>query len=246
MHLDDERSQRLLHNELSPGEASAARAHLAECPACREQIQALEVEERQLLERLRLLDHPGSRVTAQGVMAAESSHRTPWQRWAAVAVMAVGLAGVAYAIPGSPVRRWVARLMAPGTIVEPISPKPPSQGAPQAPAESPSMGGIAVDPGARLIIAFQTADPGSRVLIQLVGSDEVMVRAPNGAANYTAGVGQVVVDNRPGPVEFLVEIPINAPRVEIRVAGNRIFLKDGARATPAISGTGPFVLPLTR
>lgn len=246
MHLDDERSQRLLHNELSPAEASAVRTHLAECVACREQIRALEAEERQIWDRLQLLDHPGSRVSAQSVIAAASPRRTPWQRWAAVAVMAVGLAGVAYAIPGSPVRQWVTRWLKSETTVAPKRPTTPGADVGQAPTESPSMGGIAMDPGGRLLIAFRTADSGSRVVIQLVSSGEVVVRAPNGSADYTAGVGQMVVDNRPGPVEFRVEIPANAPRVEIQVAGRRLFLKDGARTTPTVSGSGPTVLSLTR
>ena len=76
----------------------------------------------------------------------------------------------------------------------------------------------------------------------------MVVRAPNGAATYTADVGRIVVDPGPGRVDFEVEIPMTAPRVEVRVGSRLIFVKDGARLRGAgkLDGAGPFVLLLNR
>lgn len=237
MHLDDELAQRLCHDELSGPEAMSARAHLDTCPACRARVAELEGAETLILGKLRLLDHPASAVSAQAVVARAGVLIGNWRRWAAVAVFAVGFVGAAYAIPGSPVRRWILGAMS-NAVQKPT--------APRAPRESPGFGGIAVAPDARLVVAFATPDSTSRVVVRLVVGTEVVVRAPAGAATYTADLGRVVVVNGQGSVDFEVEIPTSAPRVEIRVGSTLLFLKDGNRLHGAgqLEGAGPFVLSL--
>ena len=58
---------------------------------------------------------------------------------------------------------------------------------------------------------------------------EVVVRAPIGAATFSSSVDRLVIDNQGAPATYEVQIPRAAPRVEIRVNGVRIFLKDGPR-----------------
>lgn len=236
MHLDDERAQRLLHGELADDEVST-RAHLAECSACRSRFDELGREEDKIFATLRLLDHPATPISARAVMARAGTPAVEWRRWAAAAVFAVGLVGAAYAIPGSPLRRWI-------DAVKPQA--PPERAAPRAPVSPPGSSGVAVAPGTRLVIAFATADSGSRVIVRLVGDGEVVVRGPTGAATYTSDIGRVVVDNGPGLAEFEIDIPTAAPRVEIRVGTKVLFLKVGSRleGPGALDGRGPFLVPL--
>jgi hypothetical protein len=53
-----------------------------------------------------------------------------------------------------------------------------------------------------------------------------------------------VIDNSGSPATFEVEIPRGAARVEIAVAGKRIFLKEGPRLTAEGSGEAGYLLPL--
>jgi hypothetical protein len=74
-----------------------------------------------------------------------------------------------------------------------------------------------------------------------------VVRAPAGAAAFTADVGRVVVSNRDSTAVFDVMIPRIAPQVEIRVTGTVIFTKERSRVlvggrTP---GPGPWLLPIS-
>ena len=55
--------------------------------------------------------------------------------------------------------------------------------------------------------------------------------APSGAAMFGSEAGRLRVANHDSTATFEVEIPRDARRVEIRVAGRQIFLKEGARVT---------------
>ncbi len=73
------------------------------------------------------------------------------------------------------------------------------------------------------------------------------VRAPIGAASFTSAADRLVITNSGSGATFEIEIPRKAPRVEIRVAGHRIFLKDGSRVlTESLAENGNrYLLPLS-
>ena len=52
-----------------------------------------------------------------------------------------------------------------------------------------------------------------------------------------------MVDNRGSSAVFEIRLPCDAPWVEIQVAGARVFLKEGERATPAGSLGSSSLLP---
>lgn len=243
MHLDEEQAQRLLHGEL-PGSAEAvARAHLAECADCRERIAEAEREERQVDALLRHVDHDPPRISARAVARRARAQDLGWARWAAGIIIALGIAGAAYASPGSPLPAWLDAIAE--WIEGPVD-RPGSDSAPVLPQDS-AVAGIAVAPGRELIILFTSSQAEGQVRISLTDSADVVVRAPIGTATYTADAERLVIDNQGSVSTFEVQIPRAASRVEIRLAGDRIFLKEGRRITTdqsTIEG-GPYVLPLT-
>lgn len=179
----------------------------------------------QLLERL---DHPLPAVSVEQVIARAKVRRAGWVKWAAGILLVVGLGGVAYAMPGSPVRGWIDSVV--DRILGPN--RPPSvmvdsgTGGGAAPAA-----GIAMDPGSDLRIVFTHAADSAVARVSLVDGEQVTVRAPGGAATFTADVSQLIVDNALAPASYEIGIPRNAPRVEIRVAGRRVFLKENEKLT---------------
>ncbi|MGH7477911.1 MAG: hypothetical protein ACRELD_16745, partial [Longimicrobiales bacterium] len=72
-----------------------------------------EREEAGIEALLRTLDHEPPRIMAEDVIARARRARTDWGRIAAALVVALGLAGMAYALPGSPVRGWVDAVLNP-------------------------------------------------------------------------------------------------------------------------------------
>lgn len=243
MHLDDAQLARLVDGELGL-EAGSVRTHLAECADCRARAELAGSELAWLERRLRALDHEPPAVTAAALARRGAVSRTGWRwRWAAGVVLAVGFAGVAWAAPGSPLPglvRRVAEWVSGGGSVTP-APGP----LPEPPAEAGDAG-IALFPGANLVIEFTRSTGVGTAAVELTEEAEVSVRGPGGAATFTAEEERLLVERTGSPAAFVVRIPRAAPRVEIRVGPTRLFLKDGDRisaAAPPVDGRYSLPLP---
>lgn len=238
MHLDEEQVQRLLHGQLSRPVEESARAHVAECPDCRGRVALAEREEGEVYALLRQVDHPPPRMDAAGIAARARSFRVG--RLAAGILLAVGLAGAAYATPGSPLPGWI------DSLAEWIGGGPSPRASAPVQGPEPAGAGIAVAPGRNLLILFRFPQTEGQVQVTLTERTEVVVRAPIGAATFTTDVDRLVIDNHGSAATFEILIPRAAPRVEIQVGGDRIFLKEGPRVTTpeSLDSRGPYVLPL--
>jgi anti-sigma factor RsiW len=252
VHLDDERLERLIDGELSAKDEAEARAHVDGCAACRRRMAEAERERRDVAALLATVDRPAPRIDIATIArraAERAPGRAPWAlpRWAAVLAIVVGLAGVAYALPGSPVRDWVHQVLA---RAQGRSVAPPSAVEPGG-AGDPSLAGVAVDPGPELRVEFRSAPEGGappregRLAIALTDGDVVHVHAPRGAATFTSLEGRLVVDDHGTGATFEIDVPRAAPRVEIRVGDRLVFLKEGDRVSaPEAAGPPPYVLPM--
>ncbi len=247
MHLDEEQVQRLLDGELSrPAEASA-REHVTRCADCRRRVDAAKREVDEVQALLRAVDDPPPRADADAIAAtAEARARSSGRlRWAAGVVLALCVGGAAYAVPGSPLPALVEAVVV--WFGGGPEPSPPAS----APAETlaPRVAGIAVAPGDALVILFTSRQADGQVRVSLTDGAEVVVRAPLGAATFSSDADRLVIDNQGPSATFEIEIPHTAPRIEIRVDGDRIFLKAGHRVTTGAGGLvdalGPHVLSLT-
>ncbi|NOT32672.1 MAG: hypothetical protein HOP12_00710 [Candidatus Eisenbacteria bacterium] len=247
MHLDEEQIQRLRHGELAASEELAALEHLAACIECRSTVDEAEREERNVDALLESVDRAAPRVDAETIVvrSAARARTRPAElaRQAAGFALVVVLAGAAYAAPGSPLPAWVAAVA--GWVGERT--EAPAQVEPTRSHEEFQAGGITVPIERELVIEFSSIQSAGEARVTLTDGAEVSVHAPIGAANFTSGVRQLVVDNRGSSASFEVEIPRHAPWVEIRVAGRQLFLKDGPRITTAASADSspPYRLRLT-
>ncbi|MBA3658007.1 MAG: zf-HC2 domain-containing protein [Gemmatimonadales bacterium] len=244
MHLDSERIQRLLHGELRSFDEAEVRAHLTACASCGSDVARAEREEAWMLERLARLDHEPPRFTVKMLGLAPRRRRPGWGRIAAGIVFALAAAGAAYAAPGSPlpgaIRHAVEWLSVGWHSVRPAVRTPVSSAT--FPAGTPAAGtpaGIAVVPGASLIVAFDVGRVDT-ALVWLTDGAEVEVRSTGGAATFTSGRGRLSIEHRGPPVRFEVLIPRTAPLVEIRFGARQLFLKRKqtviARSDPTRAG----------
>lgn len=232
MHLDEEQLQRLLHGQLPSRAARSARDHLAECGDCRERFVAAERADKRVLALLRQVDHAVPAIDPEALVARLRWTTPAWGRWAAAILLFLGVVGAAYALPGSPLRHWVRTAVAWIGGGE----TPPGQPA-AADAPAGSVAGIAALPGKRFVIEFQSAEQGGKAKVSLSDRKEVTVRAPAGAASFTSRAGRLIVVNAGLGAQYEIGIPRTAPRVEIRVAGATVFVKDGSRVTSDRSAT---------
>ncbi len=233
MHLEVEQIQRLLHGELdAPGEA-AVRGHLAACADCRGQVEEAEREEGRILHLLRQVDHPSPVVHAEAVVARARRGAPRWGQWAAGVVLALVVAGVAYAAPGSPLPAWLDR------VVEWVGGPAPAPG-------DPGPAGVAVEPGARFTIGFEAEQERGSAAVSLTDGSSVVVRRLDGTATFTAGVDHLAIANGGSSADYEIELPRNAPWVEVRIGARRVLLKDGPRViTDApVDARGRYLLPL--
>jgi hypothetical protein len=177
-------------------------------------------DERDIFRLLEAVDREPPDQTAEAVAAIARSRRrrAGIYRWAAVILLVMVVGGVAYALPGSPVRAWLENLLAsprsaPGRV-EPAS-------------RELAMAGISVAPDERMAIVFDHPPAGSRALVTVVDQAQLSVETAAGAARFTAGSGRVLVTITRDSALVQVRIPHSAARLEIRVAGRVLFQKIG-------------------
>jgi len=142
MHVDEGLLQALLDGEVDQTAAAEARRHIDECSQCRGLLAELRGEDQWLEGVLRSIDHPVPRVPVETIATRARRSRRPL-RWAAAIGLLLLAAGTAYALPGSPVRRWIDQLLGP-------------EGA-KSTESIPDVAGVALPPGQHFSIVF--ADP---------------------------------------------------------------------------------------
>ena len=239
-HLDEGTVQRLLHDELSDSRAPEIRAHVERCVDCRSFVAEARREEAELFNRFEALDDPVPQRRwdqivdqSQGRSAARrepGARRTAW-RWAAGALLAIGLSGVAYAAPGSPLRWVVARL---ADLIRPSI----SSRRPDAPvATAPVGGGVMMDPGGSSVIEILSSQPFDTLRVMIGGGAQIEVRATGGSVTFASDVDRLSISNSAGAASIEVVIPRTARRVEIVARGRRLYLKEGTAITSLATDT---------
>ncbi len=241
MHLGDEQIQRTLHDELGPARAVVDR-HLAECAECRLRIAEARLEEEWVFDLLRESDPATTDIDAETIpFEARRRNAVAWGQWAAGLVFAAVLAGAAYTAPGSPVPVWLERAGA--WLMGAAS----RDSLPHAVAPTPTPSGIAVLPSPRFSIRFETVQTRGIAAVTLTAGPHIVVRTVNGTATFSTDVDQLTIDNRGSTADYEIELPNDAPRVEIAVGNRRLLLKEGAsldaEGTP--DRQGRYLLPLS-
>ncbi|HEV7366038.1 MAG TPA: hypothetical protein VGN76_09360 [Gemmatimonadales bacterium] len=245
MHLDEEQVQRLLHGE--PVTAGMpARDHLAVCAECRARLEEAERDEGWVFDRLRRLDHGVPAIGMDRVKSASAKGVPAWGRLAAGIFLALAVAGVAYAAPGSPLPRMLSSLihLIAGSSERPPSPEPLPPGG----QREESQAGIAVAPGDRLTVVFLGDQGGSTARVSLTDGADLMVRAVGGITTFTSDADRLTVAHEGSPASFEVLVPRAAPLVELLSGGRRRLIKQGTGIVADVppDSQGHYLIPLSR
>jgi hypothetical protein len=237
MHLDDERIQRLLHDELG-STAAETRLHLENCAACRELVDEAREDERRIFGLLSRVDHARPAVDPRSLLAERTASGGQWGRRAAAVILGVAIAGAAYALPGSPLPAALDKLLGTGVARRDSTPATERDRVSAPPA------GIAVPAEDGLVIRLLAEGEGAVASIELTGEEEVVVRAVEGTATFTSDPGSLTVRSS-GPVRLEIHIPRTAASVEVRSGSNPVFRKlAGSVSEAAPDSMGRYIIPL--
>ena len=180
-------------------------------------------DQRDIDALLEALDHPVPVVEVSDIVSRAGRQSRRWKLAAGV-LLALAVAGGAYALPGSPLRRWIQFAGDRTSQPEVSAPSPQATSAP-----APAGAGIAVNPGRKLVIQFAAAQPRSEARVRLVDSALVVVQSSSSAVTFTSELDRLLIDNTGAAGSFEIRIPQSASRVDIRVGDTRVFLKEGQR-----------------
>jgi hypothetical protein len=232
MHLDDEMIERLVAGELDRRDSAEAR-HLAGCADCRTRLVEATREDEQLRALLGALDHAPPAVDARALIARDRGRARMARRWAAGILLALAVAGGAYAA-SAPLGRLVERMWDRGGDTLEAAPTAVPESA--APAAAEPTGGVAVDASVPLVVVFESAAPGARARVTLADDPRLVVEAFGGAPEFAESAGRLAITGGPAPYRFEIRIPRAAPSVELRVAQAVRLLKAGGRVETEAPG----------
>lgn len=257
-HLDDGRLRAQLDEELGDADASAVRLHLAECETCRDRKTELEARSALVAQALGRLDTaappagahaalleridsaPPKRIDAAPPKRFRLAFRMPLAR-AAILALLLG-AGVATALPASPVRGWIAAGWARATELFDSGDDAPVAPTVEAPSETPDRG-VGAQDSAPAMVGFDATGQEVSIILREIGPGTLIVirRVPGGQVGVSAGdpasfriaEGRIEVTGAVGQV--LVDLPEEASVVSIEVNDRMYLRKEGDR----IDAPGP-------
>jgi hypothetical protein len=237
MHLDEERIQRLLHDELGTV-GGETRLHLESCAVCRGLVEEARAEERRIFGLLSQMDHPIAAPDPRILLAERRTSGGEWGRRAAAVILSAAIAGAAYALPGSPLPAALDRLLGIGASRDSLP-------ATRTARDSTPPAGIAVPAEDGLVIRLVAEGEDAAAIVELTEDEEVVVRAVEGSATFTSDPGRLTVRSS-GPVRLEIRIPRGAASVEVLAGSTSVFRTvDGRRVHGAEpDSTGRLVLPL--
>jgi hypothetical protein len=241
VHLTDLDLHALLDGELLEIHAGPIRAHLNDCPACARKRSELERERWETAALLASLDHVVPRPDVEAVVARarrrESHGRRALAAGLALLVVAVGAAA---ALPHSPVRQWLGRVLGGGRRQAAVATD--ANGAKQS-----GQSGVALVPGPSIEVVFRERQAAGSIRILLDSGSDAAVRTLGGVVRYAVGPSRIVVENATAGASYEVLIPRAVARARVRVGDRVVFAKDGAAISTDVpaDSAGRYVIAFT-
>ncbi len=233
-----------LDRELPFDERSTVREHVQVCVECSRMLDELAAATRSFADAISALDVPAPALLAselEGDLVARALQEldapipaaatiTPLRRRAsrrpllAAALIIIFVAGAGAAIPGSPLREWLARsveLVTGGPSEEPSDPTTPVSG-----QRAGSPAAVSVQPldGLVRIIITQPA-PETTIRVRLLDGGTASVWSVEG--RYRTAPGEIEVLGA-GPGEVVILLPRTVPSAEVELDGRLVATKEGS------------------
>ena len=234
-HPDNGQILALLDGEVHGAEAEALRAHMASCPECETRLRGVEEASERATQALGALDGEApdlpkamSRVQARK-SAGATTRLISLPRAASIALLLT--AAAASALPGSPVRRWVAQGWQALDGSDPVTSPQEDRGGTGGDEDALTPGAGLAETGASIPASTQgveiwihdlPAEADLRVI--WIEGDEAWIYAGEGTRFNRVG-GRLEAFGPPGAVR--VELPRNLRQVVVGLDGSVLLRKSG-------------------
>ncbi len=200
--------------------------------------------DRDITAALDALDSPVRAVSAESIIReARSRTRQRHLRLAAAAVVMLSAIGVA-ALPGSPVRRWLAAAVRGMTSQESEQPAPPSDSVSKSAVTE--MRGVSTEIGTSTEISFSNSQESGNVILRLIPESELRIRSPDFPSSYSLNAGNIMVRNPGSRTSYDVEVSERASDIRVIVADRVVFRRQNGAVVvgPQPRDDGAYVLSL--
>ena len=221
MHVSDVQIDLLLRGELPRIDADAVLAHVTQCAACSSRRSHLAAVDGEIESSLRMLDYPVADADVGAIIRRANRSRTAsaWRIAAGIAFLAT--AGVAAAMPGSPIRGWINRT---GLERPTVSPTPAPERMTPLPQTLPAAG-VSIEASDTVTLSFDTDQSEGSIRITFDAGSELRVKALGGTASFEVRSEGVRVRNRGSAASYDVIVPGTASMVRVRVGDRWVFRK---------------------
>lgn len=219
-HLDDGTLQAFLDDELPPAERAGVAEHLLACEHCKASGEELTRANALFSQSVSLLDvAPPATRPAGGTLGRRARAGTSSFVKAAGLVLAVAAAASA-AVPGSPVREWVAQVVGsdrgPADTPEATGPAPEAT----APTPAPVPAGVSIRPAAGRVLVSLSGLEGTVIRLGPAAGDQASISIMGAQRDpvFRTGSGRVEVRNGVGG-ELRVWLPLSVEGARLEVDG---------------------------
>jgi anti-sigma factor RsiW len=249
MWLMTHATEGLLQAYLDDEVADAARAeiagHLDACAACAAEAEALVAVNAQAHQALMMLDAPVSasaalvsvrqRAAAAPARRGAGGLRGSLSRAAGLVLLTVGAASAA--IPGSPVRSWLAGAWdrvsslfvgdrAVQVVETPVAP-PPAEAAPEAYAA------VALAEGQVRVLVSAPTGPAT-IRVRLVAGQRAAFQSTDTSVRFVSATGRLEITGL-GAGEATIDLPRSARLATVEIAGRTVVRAEDGRLLPLVS-----------
>jgi anti-sigma factor RsiW len=218
LHLDDESLERLLHGELDPDREASARSHLATCPPCEARLKESRALESRLFGLLGNLDHEAPEIDWDAVLRFPTPRRKTGARIAASIAVLLLAGGILYALPESPVRGWIDRLLGEDAL------EAPAPGDRFGSERGAVVSGLTVRPSGAFDVVFEASQASGTIRLRLVRTPDLEIRVLGSPVELESGPDRLTVSNARSRSSYEILVPESASSVRVRVEGEDVFV----------------------
>jgi hypothetical protein len=183
-----------------------------------------QLSDEELSALFRAIDHPAPTLRAERVMALSRARRLRRSTLLAAATVVLAATVASAAVPGSPVRTLIDRVLAPSTPRAGAS--APAQA--QAPDDAVARG-IAFVPEHRTRISFAATQPMGSLRVRLTSGASLRITQTSSDrdAQFALTPDGVSVSNGGSTASYEILIPISIADARIHIAGKVVYSKAG-------------------
>jgi hypothetical protein len=233
-HATEGQLQASLDGEARSEDLAGVREHLRLCGQCAAELAALRSLNEEAANALALLDVPAPAVqpalarVRQARAAGSGRFASSRRALARAAMLVLAAAGVASAaIPGSPVRRWLATAVERMAGVLAPAERPAAEAPVPVPVTGSQAGASAAPAQGRVRVLLMDPGEGALVRVLLTDGPRAVVRADESSgARFSSGAGRVEARGVERG-EVVVELPRGALTATVEIDGVVVVSREG-------------------